>query len=114
VLWDGRVVPCCHDYDGHVVLGDLREESLSQIWDGVAGQRFRDRNYESEFCRQCAFSLRYREQQREREGFLEFHRERADPGSNEWINPASAGWRDGLGWLTGSRFSLPSPMPNNA
>jgi radical SAM protein with 4Fe4S-binding SPASM domain len=32
VLWDGRVVPCCYDYDGKYVLGDLRQKSLAQIF----------------------------------------------------------------------------------
>jgi MoaA/NifB/PqqE/SkfB family radical SAM enzyme len=32
VLWDGRVVPCCADFDGKLVLGDVREKSLMEIW----------------------------------------------------------------------------------
>ncbi|MCR4314899.1 MAG: radical SAM protein [Planctomycetes bacterium] len=28
----GRVVPCCADFDGELVLGDLREESILEIW----------------------------------------------------------------------------------
>jgi MoaA/NifB/PqqE/SkfB family radical SAM enzyme len=35
VLWDGRVVPCCFDYDGSVTLGSLAEESLAEIWKGL-------------------------------------------------------------------------------
>lgn len=35
VLWDGRVVPCCFDYDGKQVLGDLNTQSLSEIWNGA-------------------------------------------------------------------------------
>lgn len=34
ILWDGRVVPCCFDYDGKYVLGDLRHQSLAEIWRG--------------------------------------------------------------------------------
>lgn len=34
VLWDGRVVPCCFDYDGLYVLGNLQEQSLLEIWNG--------------------------------------------------------------------------------
>lgn len=34
VLWDGRVVPCCFDYDGIMPLGDLRDQSLEEIWRG--------------------------------------------------------------------------------
>lgn len=34
VLWDGRVVPCCFDYDGKYILGDLNKETLKEIWNG--------------------------------------------------------------------------------
>ena len=34
VLVDGRVVPCCVDYDGKCVLGDLKKDSLQSIWNG--------------------------------------------------------------------------------
>jgi MoaA/NifB/PqqE/SkfB family radical SAM enzyme len=34
VLWDGRVVPCCFDYDGIYILGDLCHQSLKEIWNG--------------------------------------------------------------------------------
>jgi len=33
VLWDGRVVPCCKDYDGVYVVGNLAEgDHISDIW----------------------------------------------------------------------------------
>lgn len=41
VLWDGRVVPCCRDADARVVLGDLRSQSLEQIWRGPVANRLR-------------------------------------------------------------------------
>jgi len=34
VAWDGRVVPCCFDYDAVVTLGDLRTQTLAEIWNG--------------------------------------------------------------------------------
>jgi MoaA/NifB/PqqE/SkfB family radical SAM enzyme len=34
VLWDGRVVPCCYDENGAIILGDLRTESLREVWQG--------------------------------------------------------------------------------
>lgn len=42
VLWDGRVVPCCHDANAAVVLGDVKEATLSEIWRGPAARRLRD------------------------------------------------------------------------
>jgi MoaA/NifB/PqqE/SkfB family radical SAM enzyme len=41
VLWDGRVVACCRDDDGHLVLGDLTRQGLREIWDGEAARRLR-------------------------------------------------------------------------
>ncbi|MDP3427516.1 MAG: SPASM domain-containing protein [Humidesulfovibrio sp.] len=34
VLADGRVVPCCRDINGDMVLGDLTRQSLAEIWNG--------------------------------------------------------------------------------
>lgn len=32
ILWDGRVVPCCMDYDGKLILGDANKQTLTEIW----------------------------------------------------------------------------------
>ena len=34
VLWDGRAVTCCMDYDGAQVVGDLNTQSVTEIWNG--------------------------------------------------------------------------------
>jgi radical SAM protein with 4Fe4S-binding SPASM domain len=97
VLWDGRVVPCCHDYDGDVVLGDLKRQRLTDVWASPAARRFRNHNQDYELCRQCAFSRWYKEEQRKRDGFLRFHRkvETATSTRYEWTNPASLSRNDG-------------------
>jgi radical SAM protein with 4Fe4S-binding SPASM domain len=96
VLWDGRVVPCCHDYDGQVVLGDLSTQTLADVWASPAAERFRRRNEEYELCRRCAFSRWYKEQQRVQEGFFRFHRARHEGAErSEWTNPASLSRGDG-------------------
>ncbi|MBF0595826.1 MAG: SPASM domain-containing protein, partial [Candidatus Omnitrophica bacterium] len=41
VLWDGRVVPCCFDYDGLQVLGDLNKDTVAGIWNNSAFQQMR-------------------------------------------------------------------------
>lgn len=57
VLWDGHVVPCCLDYDGKVVLGDVNKDSLQDILKGQKAERLRknlNRCILSEpYCRQC-------------------------------------------------------------
>ncbi len=36
VLWDGRVSLCCADFDAKVVLGDVRTETITDVWNGDA------------------------------------------------------------------------------
>jgi radical SAM protein with 4Fe4S-binding SPASM domain len=78
VLWDGRVVPCCHDYDGAEVLGNLKEQTLAEIWASDAGRRFRAAPDATELCQNCAFGRRYRDKWRAQIGFDAFHRSRSN------------------------------------
>jgi radical SAM protein with 4Fe4S-binding SPASM domain len=64
ILWDGRIVPCCFDYDAKLVFGDLNKQTLEEIWNSKAMQKFREQNINDSFpeghlCKNC----------REREGF---------------------------------------------
>ena len=34
IYWDGRVASCCADFSADQVIGDLREQSLMEIWNG--------------------------------------------------------------------------------
>lgn len=57
VYWDGKVVPCCIDYDGAMVLGDARQESLSRIFNGPRIQALRQRHTAGRFdsiCQHCS------------------------------------------------------------
>jgi radical SAM protein with 4Fe4S-binding SPASM domain len=42
ILWDGRVVPCCYDFDGRIILGDLNRQSIAEIWRGENYIKFRE------------------------------------------------------------------------
>jgi radical SAM protein with 4Fe4S-binding SPASM domain len=58
ILWDGRVVPCCFDYDGIYTLGDLRKQSLKEIWGGERIRYLRQCHREGnrqkiKLCEQC-------------------------------------------------------------
>ena len=64
VLWDGGVVACCFDSDAKCVLGDLKKQTLKEIWNSKKMQEFRKQHIENKFpkghlCKNC----------REREGF---------------------------------------------
>jgi radical SAM protein with 4Fe4S-binding SPASM domain len=55
--WDGRVVPCCFDYDATVTLGDLNTQSLRDIWNGekyvaLRTKELQGRN-DTPLCRNC-------------------------------------------------------------
>lgn len=41
ITWDGMVVPCCFDKDAQHRLGDLKEQSFSELWRGTAYRAFR-------------------------------------------------------------------------
>ncbi|MCD6309896.1 MAG: SPASM domain-containing protein [Candidatus Eremiobacteraeota bacterium] len=60
VLWEGQVVPCCLDYDGKYIIGDVREKSLLEIWNDLPLRELRKklsqrRENEIELCRNCSF-----------------------------------------------------------
>lgn len=63
VLWDGRVVPCCRDADAQYVLGDLKRETLAEIWAGPRAQLLRASHRMGVFaaghpCEGCPWSRR--------------------------------------------------------
>ena len=58
ILWDGRVVPCCFDYDGELVLGDATRNTLYEIWHSPPYEALRrawreGRSYEVPLCARC-------------------------------------------------------------
>ncbi len=57
VLWNGTVVPCCNDYNGKLILGDLKKQTLSEIWNGQGMQSLRkefiSNTVKNPLCRHC-------------------------------------------------------------
>lgn len=58
VKWDGRVSPCCADFDGQMLIGDLTAQSLRDVWNGTALERLqtevRERRYAAlPVCKTC-------------------------------------------------------------
>jgi len=59
VLWDGRVLLCCHDWRPRDIVGDLTQQSLADVWNGEAMNHYRRllwtwRTEESRVCRDCS------------------------------------------------------------
>ncbi len=58
VFWDGRVVPCANVYEPDNLLGDLRTQTLDEVWNGPPIQALRrahlaDRVAHIPVCRSC-------------------------------------------------------------
>lgn len=58
VGWDGRVLGCCGDLNGVVVLGDVKEQRLSDIWNGnkivsLRKLHLAHRHKDIPLCRDC-------------------------------------------------------------
>ncbi|MDZ4845879.1 MAG: SPASM domain-containing protein [Chitinophagales bacterium] len=57
VTWDGKVVPCCFDKDAKYVMGDLKQQRFSEIWNGDAYRSFRTNLLKSreeiDICKNC-------------------------------------------------------------
>lgn len=65
VQWDGTVVPCCRDCNGELALGNVKEQSLEEIWNGEAYAELRRQHATGDYtgnplCERC-MSLYYRE-----------------------------------------------------
>lgn len=58
VYWDGRVSVCCRDFDAAMLVGDIREQSLAEIWRSEAAFGYRRALQRGEYdrftlCRVC-------------------------------------------------------------
>ncbi len=60
ILSDGRVVPCCADFDGALTLGDIAERPLAEILSGPGALALRKRiaggTDMPAYCRSCGFA----------------------------------------------------------
>lgn len=62
VTWDGKVLPCCFDKDAGHILGDLNEDTFTDIWNGPRYTLFRKSllagRYMTDICRNCTSGMR--------------------------------------------------------
>lgn len=63
VLWDGTVVPCCLDHEGDLPLGNLYQQSLSEILHSTRAKAiyngFSRGIATEELCRKCGYRRRF-------------------------------------------------------
>lgn len=50
VAWDLKVLPCCFDFDAKMALGDLRCQSLDEIFDGPVFRALADAHRANDFA----------------------------------------------------------------
>jgi radical SAM protein with 4Fe4S-binding SPASM domain len=55
IYWDGRVGPCCTDFDGRIIYGDLNEQSLSSVWNSQTRLELKNKQERGEFPDMCKF-----------------------------------------------------------
>lgn len=64
VLYDGSVILCCNDYSQKIILGNINDESIVEIWNSSKYQEIRNHIYRREFnkvppCKDCTMILKY-------------------------------------------------------
>ena len=57
INWDGTLVPCCFDKNGHHSMGNINTAEIGEIWQGVEFQEFREKllrnRRDIDICRNC-------------------------------------------------------------
>jgi radical SAM protein with 4Fe4S-binding SPASM domain len=59
ILWDGRVVPCCSDYDGKQIMGDANKQTLKEIWESSSWLREKHKRceFDTPICKECNYNV---------------------------------------------------------
>jgi len=59
VSWNGEVPLCCRDYDNNIVLGNLRNQTIKDVWTGEKIEKIRQShlngNFEIPLCKDCNY-----------------------------------------------------------
>lgn len=57
VFWNGQVSSCCHDALGDMVLGNIKESSMKELWNSKKANEFRTKHtkndLEGTICKTC-------------------------------------------------------------
>ena len=60
IRWNGDIVPCCYDLTSKVVLGNIQNNSLNDIWNGDGYNKLRNdiaKRKFNELCGSCALMM---------------------------------------------------------
>lgn len=59
VLYDGKVSPCCYDAEGELIIGNVLDQTVRDIWSGPVAKTLRDIHLRHQFheipiCSRCS------------------------------------------------------------
>ena len=54
VLWDGRVIPCCVDYNANLMIGNIQNDTIPNLWESEKLNILREQHLKGEFPDTCA------------------------------------------------------------
>jgi radical SAM protein with 4Fe4S-binding SPASM domain len=63
ILWNGDVILCSNDFGKKMILGNINDSSIKEIWNGPQYQAIRKLQYKGEYqkisvCRNCSLRAR--------------------------------------------------------
>ena len=53
IQWNGDMVPCCRDYNGFMVMGNVQNQTISEVWNSKKYNEFRANYKTSNLCERC-------------------------------------------------------------
>ena len=54
VLWDGRVIPCCVDYNANLTIGSVQNNTIQNLWKNEKMELLRKQHLNGQFPDTCA------------------------------------------------------------
>ena len=54
VLWDGRVIPCCVDYNANLMIGNIQNDTIPNLWRSEKLDLLREQHLKGDFPNTCA------------------------------------------------------------
>lgn len=65
ISWNGDVPLCCNDYEGKIILGNVSNETIEQIWSGAKLAKIREKHKKGLFnkislCRNCEYNYHHK------------------------------------------------------
>ena len=65
ISFNGDVPLCCNDFENAVILGNIKNDSIKEIWSGATLNRIREQHKSLEFdktpiCKNCEYNYHFK------------------------------------------------------